>query len=107
MQPPEGSWPTGKEDSTGENNGDDLLGRRYDGARYKIDCQICKKEGTQATYFGESGYNCYLRGGQHLKAIEGHNMASPLYNHNVEMHPDKQIEATNVSALLHGWPTLM
>ena len=60
-------------------------------ASYRIDCQLCRQEGTQGTYFGETGYNCYLRGGQHLKALEARNVDSPLYSHNIEMHPDEQM----------------
>ena len=64
-----------------------------DGASYQIICLLCDKEGTQVSYFGETGYNCYQRGKQHLKALEGSQPDSPLYCHNQEIHPNIQMTA--------------
>ena len=38
-----------------------------EGAFYRIICQECKRKETRSEYWGETGRNCFLRGGEHWK----------------------------------------
>ena len=62
---------------------------------YKITCKECEKYGLKAHYFGESSFNGYTRGVQHLDKYKSKNKntqeKSPLRIHAKEHHGDKKI----------------
>ena len=39
-------------------------------ALYRITCKECKKADVTSEYWGETGRNCYLRGGEHWKDLQ-------------------------------------
>ena len=63
---------------------------------YKITCKECKKNGPKANYFGESSFNGYTRGVQHLEKYRSKNKAtqekSAMRQHAKNEHNDKKIE---------------
>ena len=63
---------------------------------YKISCKECEKSGKKANYFGESNFNGYTRGAQHLKNYRSTNKntqeKSALRTHAKEQHGDKKVD---------------
>ena len=56
------------------------------GCNYIITCMICKEQGNQVQYFGESARTPYDRGLEHLAALKAENIESPLWEHHTEDH---------------------
>ena len=63
---------------------------------YKISCKECAKNGIKANYYGESSFNGYTRGAQHLEKYRSKNKntqeKSALRKHAQEQHNDKKVE---------------
>ena len=63
---------------------------------YKISCIECKKAGIAADYYGESSFNGYTRGAQHLDKYKSKNKTvqekSAMRKHAKEQHNDKKVE---------------
>ena len=63
---------------------------------YKISCKECEKEGKKANYYGESSFNGYTRGAQHMKNYRSTNKKvqekSAMRNHAKECHNDKKVD---------------
>ena len=63
---------------------------------YKISCKECEKSCIKANYFGESNFNGYTRGTQHLENYRSSNKntqeKSALRIHAKEQHGDKKVE---------------
>ena len=55
-------------------------------ALYKITCKECKKEEKVSEYWGETGRNCFLRGGEHWKGLEDKEEENALWKHAWERH---------------------
>ena len=56
------------------------------GANYTITCMICKDNGVQVKYFGETARTPYDRGHEHLSELGAKNSDSPLSEHMSEEH---------------------
>ena len=56
------------------------------GANYTITCMICKENGLQVQYFGETSRTPFDRGLEHLSALGAKNPDSPLTEHMDEDH---------------------
>ena len=48
---------------------------------YNIRCDECKERGKKAEYWGETGRDGYIRGGEHLKECEAQNEDNALWKH--------------------------
>ena len=48
---------------------------------YNIRCEECKVNGRKAEYWGETGRDGYIRGGEHLKGCESKNEDNALWKH--------------------------
>ena len=63
---------------------------------YKISCKECAKAGKSANYFGESSFNGYTRGSQHLEKYRSKNIntqeKSVLRMHAKAQHDDKKVD---------------
>ena len=63
---------------------------------YKISCKECEKLGKKANYYGESSFNGYTRGTQHMENYRSKNKAvqekSAMRRHAKECHNDKKVE---------------
>ena len=63
---------------------------------YKISCIECEKAGIAANYYGESSFNGYTRGAQHLDKYKSKNKTvqekSAMRKHAKEQHNDKKVE---------------
>ena len=63
---------------------------------YKITCKDCEQSGLKAHYFGESSFNAYTRGVQHMNNYRSKNVntqeKSALRTHAKEHHGDKKVE---------------
>ena len=55
-------------------------------ALYKIQCIECKSKKVISEYWGETGRNCYLRGGEHIKGLRNRDEDSALWKHTWERH---------------------
>ena len=64
------------------------------GVTYRIDCQACKEEGTEATYFGESARTMFDRGAEHLSLLRSWNQESVLVQHMEERHQGQEPDFT-------------
>ena len=60
------------------------------GIVYFFDCIECKVQGKQSRYYGESARTSYDRGAEHLNAVINMDPASPLVEHHLEMHQDRE-----------------
>ena len=60
------------------------------GVVYSITCTHCKAEGRKVQYFGESARAAYDRGAEHLSALNSEDEKSPLVQHWLEAHRDKE-----------------
>ena len=62
---------------------------------YKITCKECEQSGIKANYYGESSFNGYTRGVQHLEKYKSKNIntqeKSALRTHAKQHHGDKKI----------------
>ena len=67
------------------------------GGLYRITCLICKAEGKETCYYGESARTLFDRGQEHLKALKSKNLESPLWEHQTLEHgsqiPEFKMEA--------------
>ena len=63
---------------------------------YKISCKECAKQGIKANYFGESSFNGYTRGTQHVQNYRSQNKntqeKSAMRIHAKEQHGDRKVE---------------
>ena len=63
---------------------------------YKITCKECEKSGIKANYYGESSFNGYTRGVQHLANYRSTNKAtqekSAMRQHAKDHHNDKKVD---------------
>ena len=63
---------------------------------YKISCKECLKNEKQANYYGETSFNAYTRGVQHLEKYKSKNKStqekSAMRQHAIEVHNDKKVE---------------
>ena len=63
---------------------------------YKISCKECAKHGLKANYYGESSFNGYTRGKQHVEKYRSQNKStqekSAMRIHAKEQHNDKKVE---------------
>ena len=63
---------------------------------YKITCQECAKKKVTACYYGESNFNAYTRGKQHLEKYRSSNKETQeklaMRKHAKEIHDDKQVD---------------
>ena len=63
---------------------------------YKITCKECEKSGLKANYYGESSFNGYTRGVQHLENYRSKNKTtqekSAMRQHAKDQHNDKKID---------------
>ena len=61
---------------------------------YKISCKECTKNGIKSNYYGESNFNGYTRGLQHVENYKSKNKntqeKSALQRHAIEQHDDKK-----------------
>ena len=62
---------------------------------YKIFCKECEKNGIKSNYYGESSFNGYTRGVQHLENYKSKNKdtqeKSALRQHSIKVHNDKKV----------------
>ena len=62
---------------------------------YKISCKECEKNGIKSNYYGESSFNGYTRGVQHLENYKSKNKdtqeKSALRQHSIKVHNDKKV----------------
>ena len=58
------------------------------GGVYKITCLICKTQGRNVVYVGETGRTLWYRGAEHFRAIEKYYEESPLIELHRSIHPD-------------------
>ena len=62
---------------------------------YKISCKECLKNGIKANYYGESNFNGYTRGVQHIENYKSKNKdtqeKSALRQHAMKVHNDKKV----------------
>ena len=63
---------------------------------YKITCEECRKMKKSAIYYGETNFNAYTRGKQHLEKYNYSNLntqeKSVLRRHAKDFHNDQEIE---------------
>ena len=63
---------------------------------YKISCKECAQNNIKSNYYGESNFNGYTRGTQHLKNYRSTNLNTQeklaLRRHAKEQHKDKKVE---------------
>mgnify|MGYP003317756044 CR=1 FL=1 len=63
---------------------------------YKITCQECKKRKLSANYYGETHFNAYTRGKQHLEKYNSQNKntqeGSAMRKHAKEVHNDEKVK---------------
>ena len=50
-------------------------------ALYRIACQECRKVEITSEYWGETGRNCYLRGGEHMTGLINKEEDNALWKH--------------------------
>ena len=55
-------------------------------ALYRIKCGECKKVGIDSDYWGETGRNCYVKGGEHLKGLKEKRYDKAMWKHRIEKH---------------------
>ena len=53
---------------------------------YSIRCDECKKRDKTVEYWGETGRDCYSRGGEHLKGCRESKEDNPMWKHLWETH---------------------
>ena len=58
------------------------------GVVYRITCNICKQDGIQCDYIGESARTSYDRGQEHLEDLRKGEQSNALVMHMVEDHPE-------------------
>ena len=62
---------------------------------YKISCKECLENGIRSNYYGESSFNGYTRGVQHLDNYKSKNKTtkekSALRQHAIKVHNDKKV----------------
>ena len=59
---------------------------------YKYDCIICKdEEATETTYIGESSRTGFERNKEHEGLVKARSLESPLFEHQQESHPDRDV----------------
>ena len=79
-------------------NSDKKVGRkcRKTDIVYKITCEECKKEKKKANYIGESNFNAYTRGKQHLNNYKSSCLATQenpaLKKHAKEVHNNQNVK---------------
>ena len=63
---------------------------------YKISCKECEKSGKKANYYGESNFNGYTRGTQHMENYRSKTKSvqekSAMRRHAKECHNDKKVD---------------
>ena len=74
------------------------------GITYRIDCMICKAEGRESTYFGESARTMFDRGSEHLSSLRSGDRDSALVQHMEEDHLDMEPEYTMKLVRSHKGP---
>ena len=81
-------------------SGDTKIGRkcRKNDIVYQITCEECKKENKKSNYFGETNFNAYTRGKQHIdnykSNCESTQEKSALRKHAKEIHNDNNVKYT-------------
>ena len=77
----------------GDKGEEGLRGRsKTKSVTYVTSCRLCKTQGKQTIYIGESGRSLYERGGEHIKNSMGEGKAkSHIKDHYRESHPGEEI----------------
>ena len=57
-----------------------------EGVLYSIRCEDCKKKNVVSEYWGETGRDCFSRGGEHLKGCREKREDNPMWKHIWESH---------------------
>ena len=55
-------------------------------ALYKIICKECRKKEIRSEYWGETGRNCFLRGGEHIEGLKNKEEDNALWKHTWDVH---------------------
>ena len=53
---------------------------------YSIRCEECKKADKVVEYWGETGRDCYSRGGEHLQGCKEKREDNPMWKHLWDTH---------------------
>ena len=53
---------------------------------YSIICEDCKSKERSVEYWGETGRDCFSRGGEHVKGCREQNEDNPMWKHIVDSH---------------------
>ena len=48
---------------------------------YSIKCEECKRQNVESEYWGETGRDCYTRGGEHLTGFRDKREDNPMWKH--------------------------
>ena len=57
-----------------------------EGALYSIRCDKCKERERDVEYWGETGRDCYSRGGEHVKGCNEKQEENPMWKHIWDSH---------------------
>ena len=57
-----------------------------DSVLYSIICEECKRQNVESEYWGETGRDCYTRGGEHLTGIREQREDNPMWKHVWDKH---------------------
>ena len=63
---------------------------RKSNVTYKMQCNICKKDGIEKSYSGETSRNAYIRGREHQKLFKNKNKNSFMWKHAVTEHSQER-----------------
>ena len=58
---------------------------------YRIQCNVCQRDGIRSIYEGESGRNAYSRGLEHQQNLESEKEDSPLWKHCTLEHNNEKV----------------
>ena len=53
---------------------------------YSIRCNECRERERESEYWGETGRDCYSRGGEHLSGFREQREDNPMWKHGAEIH---------------------
>ena len=69
-----------------ENEKGNMTQCMKENALYKIICRECRKIEVRSEYWGETGRNCFLRGGEHIKGLRNKDEDNALWKHTWDVH---------------------